>query len=602
MKKLASIILALALTVAMAIPAFATTATITDGGTITITNATKDQTYTLYKIFSAKATEDGTGVNYMAANDAVFDYLFNNPNNVNGENAYFLYNTTTKEIVKRATASDSDLVNYLTELVHNETVAATLEKKVVIASSETVTFEGLNKGYYVIDRAVDGSTSFAVTITGNNENVEVIDKNQYPGGGFSKKVANVSNEGVIGAYVEDKNSANIGDVVNYKVSVQATRYHGSHQIQYYQIYDKKGSALWVDFASVEVSVGGTVLPRGYFLDLTGTAGGTFTNDKPLTTIGNWGDTEKVMNNAQWYLVYMGEDEFRVTIPWLSGYKISHAENTNNYSLAWPDGAEKNFLYGPSVTIEVTYNAAIEADAVIGGGTSDTMTNTAYASWSCEKDTHTTGENTVYTEVFGIGLLKEDFANGDNLAGAKFTLTTESGEAVNVIPTKIDGVYMVDSKDRRAEGVNGDVLLSREHYHVANGYVASNIVESQANGKLVVLGLAAGKYKLVEVEPPAGYNTLTDPVVVEVAQPDTAPEVFVVYANENGQVYDTQQDKEGYTAYSYSLYTVTVTNSKGAALPETGAQGTMMLVGGGAMMVMVAAIFLVTRKKMSIYED
>ena len=483
MKKLASIILALALTVAMAIPAFATTATITDGGTITITNATKDQTYTLYKIFSAKATEDGTGVNYMAANDAVFNYLFNNPDKPGEENPYFLYNTTTKEIVKRATASDSDLVNYLTELVHNETVAATLERKEVTASSETVTFEGLNKGYYVIDRAVDGSTSFAVTITSNNENVEVIDKNQYPGGGFSKKVANVSNEGVIGTYVEDKNSANIGDVVNYKVSVQATRYHGSHQIQYYQIYDKKGSALWVDFASVEVSVGGTVLPRGYFLDLTGEAAGTFENDDPLTNIGDWtGD----MDEAQWYLVYMGADEFRVTIPWLSGYKISHAENTNNYSLAWPDGAEKAFLYGPSVTIEVTYNAAIEADAVIGGGTSDTMTNTAYASWSCEKDTHTTGENTVYTEVFGIGLLKEDFANGDNLAGAKFRLYTEQDAPINVIPTKIDGVYMVDSDGRQAEEVNGDVLLSREKYQVDKTYVPDNTVESQINGKLVVL--------------------------------------------------------------------------------------------------------------------
>ena len=107
---------------------------------------------------------------------------------------------------------------------------------------------------------------------------------------------------------------------------------------------------------------------------------------------------------------------------------------------------------------------------------------------------------------------------------------------------------------------------------------------------------------MEVEPPAGYNTLTDPVVVEVAQPDTAPEVFVVYANENGQVYDTQQDKEGYTAYSYSLYTVTVTNSKGAELPSTGGEGTVKMIAIGTVIAMAFAVLLITHKKMSIYQD
>ena len=46
----------------------------------------------------------------------------------------------------------------------------------------------------------------------------------------------------------------------------------------------------------------------------------------------------------------------------------------------------------------------------------------------------------------------------------------------------------------------------------------------------------------------------------------------------------------------------IENYKGTILPETSAKGTAMLITMGAMLVTVAAVFMVTRKKMSIYED
>ena len=46
----------------------------------------------------------------------------------------------------------------------------------------------------------------------------------------------------------------------------------------------------------------------------------------------------------------------------------------------------------------------------------------------------------------------------------------------------------------------------------------------------------------------------------------------------------------------------IVNNTGTILPSTGAKGTMMLIMGGAMFVTVAAVFMITRKKMSIYED
>lgn len=49
-------------------------------------------------------------------------------------------------------------------------------------------------------------------------------------------------------------------------------------------------------------------------------------------------------------------------------------------------------------------------------------------------------------------------------------------------------------------------------------------------------------------------------------------------------------------------TQTIVNNKGTVLPETGAMGTMLFVTFGSLLVAAAVVFLVVRKKMSIYQD
>ena len=44
------------------------------------------------------------------------------------------------------------------------------------------------------------------------------------------------------------------------------------------------------------------------------------------------------------------------------------------------------------------------------------------------------------------------------------------------------------------------------------------------------------------------------------------------------------------------------NNKGAVLPETGGTGTVIFITVGFILAMIAVVFLVTRKKMSVYED
>lgn len=53
-KKLASLLLALVMVLSLATTAFAASGTNTNNGTITIDNAVKDETYSIYQILSGK--------------------------------------------------------------------------------------------------------------------------------------------------------------------------------------------------------------------------------------------------------------------------------------------------------------------------------------------------------------------------------------------------------------------------------------------------------------------------------------------------------------------------------------------------------------------
>ena len=134
----------------------------------------------------------------------------------------------------------------------------------------------------------------------------------------------------------------------------------------------------------------------------------------------------------------------------------------------------------------------------------------------------------------------------------------------------------------------------------NPITQNNLIVSQVNGKLAVLGLAAGTYYLKEVKAPDGYNALSAPVEIEVGEGKS--EDFSVYADVDGNVADTEQDVAGYTKHTFGVTKATVGNSKGVELPSTGGKGTTMLITFGSLIAIGFAVFLITHKKMSVYTD
>lgn len=204
---------------------------------------------------------------------------------------------------------------------------------------------------------------------------------------------------------------------------------------------------------------------------------------------------------------------------------------------------------------VYYKATLNENAVMGSAGNS---NTAYLEFSNNPYTDGTGktpEDKVKVFTYQLKINKVDEA-GDALPGAGFTLYKKNAN---------DEYVIVGSE------VKGDNMTTFTWDRLDDG-----------------------DYKLVETTVPAGYNKMDD---VE----------FTISATHEADAADPalkslSGGKLGDGVISTGLIEEPVTNYTGTVLPSTGAQGTMMLIGGGSVLIVLAAVFMITRKKMSVYED
>ena len=223
-------------------------------------------------------------------------------------------------------------------------------------------------------------------------------------------------------------------------------------------------------------------------------------------------------------------------------------------------SNQSILNIPGVTANsvfvVYYEATLNEDAVIGAAGNP---NTVYLEYSNDPYSDSTGKTkedkvTVFTYELVIDKVDE---HGHSLNGADFTLS-------KLNPT------------------------TKEYVEVTRKAVEDGV-------KFTWTGLDDGDYKLVETVVPDGYNEMK-------------PIEFTIYAVHETESQDPQLtlldgDVDlGQGDVATGIIQKEIINKTGTILPETGAEGTMMLVIGGTLLVVIAAVFMVTRKKMSVYED
>jgi LPXTG-motif cell wall-anchored protein len=152
------------------------------------------------------------------------------------------------------------------------------------------------------------------------------------------------------------------------------------------------------------------------------------------------------------------------------------------------------------------------------------------------------------------------------------------------------INKVDPAGNALEGA-GFTLYKK---NAAGVYVAvGGEVKGEDMTTFIWKGLDDGDYKLEESTVPAGYNKMADKAFSITAEHEVVandPELTSLSGTLGTGDVDT------------GIITENIINNSGTILPETGAMGTFLFICGGATLVLVAAVFMITRKKMSVFED
>ena len=210
-------------------------------------------------------------------------------------------------------------------------------------------------------------------------------------------------------------------------------------------------------------------------------------------------------------------------------------------------------------IVISYTATLNENAVVGVEGNPNESKIEYGQ-SGKTTTTPPSETTTYT--WDLDVLK--YGNGDKekvLKDAQFVLLNKNKDKVAVV----DNGKHTGWENVPAAGEDGTIPWN-----------ASTILTTNTQGKIEIDGLDVDTYYLREIEAPAGYNGLGQDVEVKITGATKA---------------------EDSATLTYTTVVAEINNQSGTELPSTGGMGTTVFYILGSVLVLGAAVVLVTRKRM-----
>ena len=254
----------------------------TDKGTIKITNAIKDQEYKVYKIFDLESysgtnysykvvdkwanffARTGGGYGYITLDDDGYIKSFN------------LTETNAPGFARSALRYAQDVSNGVSAITSTPTKTDNAD------GTQTITYNNVDMGYYLVDSSVGAlcslnTTNLTATITEKNS-VPTVDKKVRKGRGAP----------------EDNTNANIGQVLKFETTITV-----GDGPQNYVLHDVMDEGLTYDPASLEISyqtvVGGSFNPLANTNYSTSTSDGhTFDVKFNQTFLNNLKKDDKIL--------------------------------------------------------------------------------------------------------------------------------------------------------------------------------------------------------------------------------------------------------------------------------------------------------------------
>lgn len=564
-------------------------------GTLTITNAIPNATYTVYKMldvvdwtldetdtdkvtssvyylkpdskwfnFFAKSTS--TDGNYAA--DGVAEFV--EVTKIDGDENYYVEwiamdATDPTKIDDKAAEKFAGLaLDYAKDTSHDVTDGVSKKADQPADPSElpSVVFENLPFGYYLVD--TNGGAVVALDTHASVQTIE--EKNTIPV---------VQKEVLDGTDWADENSVSIGDTVNFKTEIAV----GTGAVDYV-LHDAMTTGLtFGEITSVKLKklvsndeATGPIYSET-LIDLKKFEGDDF-NEPAIDST-----TQKLKVDGCWRVVASAADKKHMQINGTD--EVCDFEIYFNNAIFTKGGFLLVNADGTSYTeceikcddiIVVEYTATLNENAVIGKAEGESVeagnVNKTHVSYG-EGSTLTTAPDSTKTYTYKFDLVKTNKKN-EVLDNATFELRLADA----------DGNY------------NADAVAIRFVTTTENGKTSYKVTTEVSGittitaGSPTITGLGNGTYYLTEITAPDGYKKLADPV-----------EVVIDNANIDATITPATGEGNTATPATWTAGGVQVINVKKSIFPHTGGMGTTIYyLAGGAIIALVAASAVIVFKK------
>ncbi len=474
-RHLLATLLALAMVCALAAPVWADDGTFaTTRGAITIDNAAKGETYNLYRIFKLNSFDGVLGL-YSYTVEANWKPFFEG--SAAGAD-YITLDTNGHPTWKTGKNTADDHAEFAKKALAWANEHSITAIRTQTATSNTVLFDDLDIGYYLVDTSLGSLCGLTTT----DANRTITEKNGIP----TVETVFVKDDG--------KEVKTIHTQINQPVKTKTT------------ITVAKGAL-------------------NYKLTLPTDAPTEY--DSYLKITVNGAEIHNYTRNPDsgWHEITFDNDYIKSLTP---GTKIV-VETSSRYTANMNSNTDDN-LYALSSFLN--YGTKGEAPAP-----------------------------DVFYVTHDFDLIKYDGDTNNLITGAKFKLyASATGGTPIALHKDTDGSYRIPYDNESS----------------------SDVIEVDAKKAIRICSLGGKKYYLEEIEAPAGYNTVQDRIEVDVAEKS-------IRLNNSAPT--------GFTNYDASYGGIGVANNSGVVLPSTGGIGTTIFYVVGGLLMVGAAVLLVTKKRM-----
>ena len=548
-KKMISLMIALALVLAMGLTTMAATVEVKDSD-----DYVADRTFKAYKVFDGDY-EDGKLVNLTAGDGIDWD-------NVDWEAIQAIGTDFGEVDSANALITALDGKNTATgEKVAKVLKDATAGEGTTVANGDT-----LEDGYYIIideTELEDNDVANAALLQVAGDKVTINVKTDKPK--IEKKIDGNKDKDSATIGLVDTNNGQVNDLVPYVITstVPDTTYYDNY---YMEFVDTVSSGL-------DISA----------LDATGDAA--------------YSDYKVFVDD-----VAMDATQYELTV---NGRQIS-VKFKNVKGL---DGKVLKLTYNAKINKDAVVGVDGNPNEVILKYT-NSPDHSGDGEFNTDDYTSETPKDVVITYLTGIKILKIDADTEDPLEGAEFqisgTRTVASVVSGKFFEEATDGTYYKLKNGSYTTDAPTDATTDK-YASTTTKYkktVLDKVVKEEttavkvsavsgSDGTIIFNDLGAGTYTFTEIAAPEGYNKLETPISVTISF--TAP-TGEIKTGEEQCTWTAEGDGAEFDSATGTV-TVTIENNSGSTLPSTGGMGTTLFYILGAVLVLGAGVVLISRRRM-----